>query len=463
MFKRELPPSLRFLSALVLSLSLGCDELDDSVPDTESPSALAEPDPIGTGEAPEPESALPIGLIRQPGSEDAAWVQRNAAALRSHNAEEYGDAIAGWRAVLSADPAYDMARFNLACALSRTGDFAAAREELRVVLHHNLPRFSERFAEDEDLAPLRDSEEGSRLRREITSLGERYAEVSARGVVGVLRQRESSTSDERHRSTETLVTGVYLHPTRRFVPLRPPSRRVHQHDSCRECLESSYVLLSQGGTDALEVQSGFIPNHGISEPLLSLLPRPGRAGARHRVRDPDYSQIMGFEACATAGGFRFRGKNPDGWMPWRRLPSSASVAEDTSLCLYVTDDEEDPVHLRGAPPGYSLVDRSLITPSGSISLPSGATRGNVDTIVVHPGGRLVAFAAHTRGATSTHHQVQLLNIDTGDTQRLSDGRGLASLRIGGDGALYVQTDGVARYEPAVGTEAEETFEGLELF
>ncbi|MFK8004489.1 MAG: hypothetical protein AB8H86_33285 [Polyangiales bacterium] len=319
---------MRRMMLVALALNLGCDcsaeteATNTAAPVVEAEPAAEESTPETPAEvAPQPSPSRTddaIGIRVSPWAIDEAAQGRNAAALRVHRREAFDDAAQQWRALVDEVPDYDAARFNLACALVRTSALEEARSELRIVLSHNLPRYEALLAEDEDLAPLREDDD---LAQHIQSLRERYQSAGSEGVPAVFRRRiqgeYDEEADEQARSRGDVVAGVYQHTTRRFVPLIKAQRYVDESEYYGTYLD---VLASADATSFLLVRTHFISAHGYAPPHVTFLRPFGESIEEHQVRDPDYGQILAFEACLSGGGFRFRAQNPDGWFPERHFP-----------------------------------------------------------------------------------------------------------------------------------------------
>ena len=111
--------TVRWLCVLLLALSPACSDRSESVtPPTSTPPSETASQPEQEPES-EPETVeLPIGMQSNPWVREADEESRNAAALRLHRRGDYAEASQSWRTLVEDAPTYDMARFNLACALA---------------------------------------------------------------------------------------------------------------------------------------------------------------------------------------------------------------------------------------------------------------------------------------------------------------------------------------------------------
>ena len=83
-------------------------------------------------------------------------------ALGAHGRKRFAEAIRLYREALGHDPSYPRARYNLACALAKTGQLDAALEELVTVVGHE-PSLRPTALTDRDFRPLRERERFRRL------------------------------------------------------------------------------------------------------------------------------------------------------------------------------------------------------------------------------------------------------------------------------------------------------------
>ncbi len=161
------------------------------------------------GPHPPPIVVPDLGFEIEPPS--TAWEKasaKNVAALRLHHAGRFAEARAGFEAALALDPAYDLARFNLACASSRLGDEAAAAREIAKLIARDTPRFTPKLHADSDLASLRGSPEGAALEAKLGAIEHAWATVVAGGLPASYVAPEIGG----------VRYGVYVPSKRRFVP-----------------------------------------------------------------------------------------------------------------------------------------------------------------------------------------------------------------------------------------------------
>lgn len=105
--------------------------------------------------APEPARVLvDVPRAEQTQTPAELWAElgtRRARATAAHRAQAWADAISGWRSTLELVPDHAGMRYNLACALARSGDATAALDQLEAIARM---RIAMPIAQDPDLASL---------------------------------------------------------------------------------------------------------------------------------------------------------------------------------------------------------------------------------------------------------------------------------------------------------------------
>lgn len=135
----------------VLLLIVGCGSREAEPEPKREPPVVETPTPPAP--TPEPPPCEPGWST--PFTPSAAQLNHNRRALSRLAADDVEGARAELAALLDDVPAYDSARFNLACALARLDRDAEARDELETLLCRDLPTNLPRARSDEDLADLR--------------------------------------------------------------------------------------------------------------------------------------------------------------------------------------------------------------------------------------------------------------------------------------------------------------------
>lgn len=123
-------PPLALSTLALLLIALGCSDPSERPPASTRPTAPpAAPAPAPRA-APRPLAVAPIST--EPSSADAEQLARelNLAGMDAYNHHDDAAAIARFVAALEADPAAHQARYNLACALARSGDGGGALDQL---------------------------------------------------------------------------------------------------------------------------------------------------------------------------------------------------------------------------------------------------------------------------------------------------------------------------------------------
>lgn len=392
--------------------------------------------------------------------------RQNIAALRHHRAGRFAQARDGFRRALAEAPDYPIARYNLACALSRLGEVDAAARELEALLASDLPRFGPRLDEDPDLLNLRASAAGATLRARVQALRTAWAGALAAGVPVTITGRTGGTA--------WAQAGVWVSRTRRFVPMAPPVT-VTPWDPMGIPLTAAQVDPALGRVVAVTGQGRNADVPAIDRMRL-LVFRAGEGRPESEVTLPiDELTRSEVEIHATAEGARFRIVLLDEtylFGTWRALGPAGVVAtpdrgEPARPALHVV--QEGWFRKAAEVPGFRLRGRTLETPRGRIELPAGHGGGRLHEIVLSPDGTLavvVSIGGDTGGCaegTPTRHVVDLVDLGAGRAERLDAGPGWATALFGADGALYLQRgDTVVRHASARDRHGEALPEGMLL-
>ncbi len=289
--------------------------------------APAPPPAADAADAAEPPAPTPIGWASVPGPVLAEADAANRAALERHRAGDYSGARAGFEEALAAAPEFALARYNLACALSRLGETEGAAAQLETLLTADLTHYRRRLDDDPDLEALRRSPHLARLHAHIDALLPRWRDAVARGVPAVAWRAAARAEAGKARARQLVRAGVLVPETHRFVPLGPrtPGAISALVDPAHERVVVVHGKRIYNGYDPLDgVRVALHPMYGDVGPHAEHAIGSMRAGnAPHRL------QIYG-----TAAGARYRvAVDDDGSVrpfgAWRDLgPDGARHARD---------------------------------------------------------------------------------------------------------------------------------------
>ncbi len=446
--------------ATVLCLLGGCTEPTASMepPTVAPPPTASAPVQVIPGRAAAAEPSVPviplaeIGMPAVPSIATAARA-RNRAALKLHRAEDFAAARDGFVEALALSPDHDMARYNLACAQARLGDLAAARAELETVLHRDLLRFQGRWRgarPDTDLDALRQSANAPAIDALVEALRVAYDHAHDVGVAAYSYSRPPSPEQTDFAGTpvdkgsSSLVSGIWLHADRRFVPL------------------------ARGGT-------------------VALLDLPRRRALRAKVRldeaHCDYDISASIELVSThpdptvkpKGSVR-KAKNGDRGFDAPGNPSFGFVGGDGVLThdgpltfegTWVDVLAEGGKFHAAPPPGYSLQHKTLTVPGRQDPI---ALDRAYEHVFATGAPAAPVFLLHRRFDIDYDTfdpifdaTVVRLDVSSGKTERIAHGNGDAWVVIGTDGSVYIELEGqTQRWADADAGAPEPTMPGLHL-
>ncbi len=417
-----------------------------ALPDPEAPSVGTELVPESTAPVVD---AVPLSAIGYASAPEISGKARtkNRAALKLHRAKDYLRSRAGFEEALELSPDHDMARFNLACALTRLGKLEEARTELKTVLHRDLFRFQGRWRgarADSDLEGLRTSTHAAELDALVDELRDTYETAHDRGVAAYLYPRYPSPAQTdfagNHvaKGSSSLIAGAWLHEAGRFVPL---------------ARGGTVALLDLPRRRQLRADVGLDEQHCgwdvyASATLVSTDPDPaakppGRAyDGASEPQENEYAP-------------------PD-------TPSLRIVDEPESLIPTWIDVQPHGGVYRVAPPeGYVISRRRLSVPGRDTPFPLG---GKYETIFVTTDTNAPVFLLARRASSGFSESdivfdatVSRLDLNTGKVERITHGPGNAWVSIGPDDAVYIESnDHVQRWATAHSDTPEPTMPGLHI-
>lgn len=358
---------------------------------------------------------------------DPAARTANRAALEVHRARDYEAARAGFAEAIAHDPHYDIARFNLACALSRLSQHEAAARELTQLLRRDLPVYLPRLREDEDLQSMRQSEPGRSLLSEVPEIEAAWLAAIASGVPAAYKPDD----------TQARRYGFWLIDQHRFVPIVPS-------------FSSSEAIIDVTRHRVAAIELGWVGDPGGPDETfvaLSVVTSPFTppGGSLSRVAltaeaNLDHSHVP-IDASADVVRFRYlqNWESIDG----RQLDEASSQAAAA------------PRPHQRLPEGFRLRGNSLITPSSEEPIQLGSGHGaarwhsfalNAERSRIFVASEReteseqVAFEVHGHGYRTRFDSVDLR---TGAVRRIGDVRRSGHVFAAG-GDAYMIGDGPPR-------------------
>jgi hypothetical protein len=421
------------------------------------PAASApEPAPVPPPAAPaEPEglSGIPLDTLGWeviPPEPPARAFQANAKGVQQHDRGHHAEARARFEEALRLEDSYDLARYNLACALARLDEHEAALAELKTVLARDLPRFKRPVLEDPDLAHLRRGDAGDALRQFLDALEGAWAAALADGAPVVLwAGADDAIGDAQRAQGQALRPGVWRHGPKRFVP----AFEVVEHPLAA-FVDGPHgqVLVVTGGTTPEEPPQ--LRDVGLRVvPFASVGEVPRHAAFKLEA-------LTALEVHAVAEGLRVRGNGHKGH--WRELRAGGLVrseSQDPPDAAVLRLTAEGATLTRPLPAGWSHKGHRLQVEGAEITLQEGHSVATSHSLVPSPDGRLaVAVSVRARCTADgpvLRHWVDRVDVAARNAEALSQGEGAAAAVFGPDSALYLQvgddtiryaTPGAPRYE-----------------
>lgn len=405
--------------------------VEASPPQEVTPSAAEEPPPPSTP----PAIALSdIGWQRRPQISGTARAH-NRKALRRHKAGDYADARTGFAKAVEVSPDHDMARFNLACALTRLGELEAARDALSRVLHRDLMRFQGRWTDDADLEALRASEHAATIDALIGRLRTAYETAHDDGVPTYFFASEPPLAKENDNGNfadpdpAVYVAGAWVHEAQRFVPL---------------VREGQFVLLDLPRRRAVTANKEMEEHHcdytASLDDLRMVSTSPSPRATQQQRQIETGGDFLGF----------IRDDATDGSSAYEALQSPFAHVQPEGARL-----DAHP------PKGYELNNTKLTVPGRDAPIELDTPGG---VLFVPPGSADPVFVlqrAYEVDAQGVNQfptfDTTVLRVDTqtGRSQRITRGRGSGWVTFGPDGSLYIEVGGKTKRWPTPTSDAPE--------
>lgn len=404
----------------------------------------------------------------------------NRKALTHHRKGDYEASRKGFEAALAVSPGHDMARFNLACALSRLGEVEKARDHMRVLLYRDLIRFQGRWQgpdADADLQQLRESSFATELDELIGNLRVAYNRALDEGIPAYLydsKPYEFRTNDQDDNyvvgGTSHLIAGVWLQAAGRFVPL------AHGHNAALIDLKRRKVALVSAG---LEVGHCVTVSAAPTIEWVSVDPDPEQqtsatAQLKSSMFDDwgdipvrgDYSvgrvgDALGIEMTWADDTFYFTLDAPEGL----KRRSARVVFDDVWLELV---PEGARFHVL-PPEGYRISRRSLTVPGRDESISLDRSYDHVFATSDAAAPVFVLGRIYEAGTEEDHWTgrseaiISRVDVVSGKSETLVRGKGPGWVVVGTDGAVYIEVgEQTQRWATADAAAPEPTMDGLHI-
>ncbi|HEX2729944.1 MAG TPA: hypothetical protein VHM70_00005, partial [Polyangiaceae bacterium] len=454
LFRRSPLPAL-CIGLGASALQPGCrSESSKALPSAGESTATATPLATSVARESLPPARLPLvakGFERLPHPVLASAQKANSAALLEHQQQHWEAARAGFERALQLDPTYDLARYNLACALARLERFSDVVSELELLLQRDLPRFGARLSSDRDLAQFRASAIGNDLLARMQTLQTSWLQRARGGVrVNAWIAHVPGEGEAEYQRPEHLRGGVWLADERRFLALGS-----EHSDQLMFNVDPSFefALSLRGQIDPCS--SDFCPHLGkILLERIDLFDEGAAPNQRIKVGEEGYpASWLGVEA--VPGGLRWRMPifDPD---DWQELGPKLAQPKPAAQRRWFTAERIELTPLgaliAGSPTGWSADHKAVVTPSG-VRVEPRPELGDSFQIAQLPDGKHALLVANDVHCECEHtedsilrHRISIIDMTSGKLRGWSSGEGAASVRIGPDGSVYLQRDqGLERY------------------
>ena len=436
--------------------------------------------------APVPIPLSEIGMPKAP-QVSAAAREENTRAFAAHRRGDLAASHDGFARAVDMSPDHDLARYNLACALSRVGDLDEARQELSIVLHRDLRRFQGRWRgerADPDLDALRGSDHAADIDALVARLRAAYERAHDVGIPAYFYQHRPrwhgtlGESEREHGGTTDLIAGIYLHDVRRFVPLTrggdvalldlPGRRALHVETSI---WEGESHTIQHGDPELRFVSTSFDASRAFETKLTV---EPGLLGIDAKKDLIGLGLIVDLRLGWSGDGlgidlhYRRDDQGNEEHISWRLEPDGTRERIDSFL--------EPPAGLEllregarffSAPPaGIRRVGRTLEIDGRDAPL----ELDRMYQVFADPDRRFVIVLDQRHEvvdgasvALRNDTTVSRIDVQTGKLEPLAEGKGAGWVVLGPDGALYVETGGITRrWATLDAAQGEPTMEGLHL-
>jgi hypothetical protein len=436
-------------AVLLLLLCASCRETRHAPPPT-------------TSAASPPASAVVTVAVGLPDGElpSSAAVRENDRAVAALAKSDSAAAIAGFEKALAASPGFVLARYNLACALARSGAQEAAARELAAVFEMDWVGLRAQAARDDDLAGFRASDPGRRLFATEPALASRYQPSIDRGI-GALLWR---TRDPGGTVPEGLRIGVWDPETSRFVAVSERRR------SAFGALVSSDLPFAILATGSVPSQlGGDLANHfTLTDLTYWSWTTSGTPIAASKIDEGAFQGAVRVSNDEVAVVLRRAMPfSPDPKSDLSELHATFSPARGTKVTPARTSPAPklDPKLPRGtlelpfhngfvtatfaAGHTWDAKRRTLSLPSGkSIEIPKELAFTETEpSIEASPDGSRVALIWDTHRcegcggiATVGAHRVVLVDVTSATAKKTAEGTGVAAVRFTRAGRMFVQRD-----------------------
>jgi len=418
-----------------------------------SPSPLA-----GASASPSAPSAPVVGLATFAAPSREA-VSKNDHGVALLAAGKPADAASELEAALALAPDFVLARYNLACARARAGEFDAAARELEAVFDSDFVGMRAHAMEDADLAAFWKSPAGARVSATLPSYEARYRAVIDRGVRAILWRAGSGGRGLVNPSLAR--AGVWDPDTHRFVAVTPPS---HEAFFAFSSSLVPYAVLATGSVRDM-LGGDLDAGKSLARVLVYPISTAGAPVATFAVNTEPQTATLSLAATnAKLHVFSSVGIGSDPerpsvmWTATYGSPATMKPSKPEDRAPIMKPTRERPVVMElgynhwGYPVeesdgAYSYTPPTLTLPTGAkIDIPKNvAFYKGPARVVASPTGDRVALTWNAAvltcspgGTIPGRYKMAVVDTKTGNTTSLGEGDGAGAVSFTKSGRMFVQ-------------------------
>lgn len=370
----------------------------------------------------------------------------NKKSLRFHRAKNFKKARQGFDQALKLSQGnFPIARYNLACALSRLGMLEESTTQIKKLLEKDFPRFNLRIKEDEDFKNLRESPYWMDIQEYAKSLRPSWHKAMDLGVPAVIQRvfDEYDNVQDVFRFLRWTQAGLYIHEWSRFVPMAPPVY-APEADQMVTPLTSSFfdrvnkrvIAISGIGANADDAHLSY----------LSILAYESPAG-KSLLKEFIGRGMPEFEARSTEEGIQVRTKIFDKrykWQTWKTIVHTPIVSNRKNANLihfwgdqygiWIAQKKQKDTKLRG---------NKLTVGKKSFSLHSKHRKCNFSSVIYSKDRSSIAvsswsYLSEMDYGYSDLNVTDFIDLKTEKVINIALGRDTGAALIGADEAYYLQ-------------------------
>jgi len=379
---------------------------------------------------------------------------------------KFADAVAMLDELAAKNPDDGELRFRLAAAHAASGDLHAACGEIARLLELDFVGFVKRYETDPAFSSLRSSEAGNELREHLRAVEALWQQSIPVGLPAML------SAGTRGQMTiwrpSRLRGGVYVHETKRFLPMEPG---VDGASAALVNPEAKIVGVVKLAVSAC--QSDFCPRISSAQIMTYSLDDFRRPPVRWSSEEKGSTMTM-LDLRSGSRGAAVRLHDCCCWKgcmsPWTSIgpkPGAADAAHEQGTLEMSIDFRGSLLEI--VPPAVRIA-KGRLTMEGSAETPLGPeheTAAVHDVLVDQQAGALLVFSAIDRCECSAkkegpvfRYAISTVDAKSGKATAIEHGEGTGAALLDGKRAVYVQTGNSVRRWPSISSVGREPGEPI---